>query len=342
MHRSSTPRSPGAGRALVTGGAGFIGSHLSEVLLGRGYSVTVVDNLSTGSLENIAHLEGRPGFRFVEGSVTDETLAGGLVGECDVVFHLAAVVGVKLLMEDPVAAIETNVRCTETVLKAALGPGVKVLIASSSEVYGKGNNIPFREDDDVVLGPTSSSRWAYAASKMVGEHLALSYHREKGLPAVVTRLFNTVGPRQTGRYGMVIPNFVGQALAGEPLTVFGDGRQSRCFLYVGDAVRALTALAECPEAVGEVFNVGSTEEMTIMDLARRVLALAPGARPSPDADRVVTVPYEQAYGPGYGDMTRRVPDIAKVRRYTGWEPTYSLEQVLREVIADFLDKSAEA
>ncbi|HEX7975893.1 MAG TPA: NAD-dependent epimerase/dehydratase family protein, partial [Anaerolineales bacterium] len=242
-------------RVLITGGAGFIGSHLAEAMLERGRGVTVIDDLSTGRFENIAHLVGHPDFRFAIDSITNEAVMDRLASECDVIFHLAAAVGVMLIVEQPVHTIETNVMGTEAVLRAALRYRAKVLIASTSEVYGKGNHLPFREDDDVVLGPTSRSRWSYAASKMVDEFLGLAYHREKGLPVVVFRLFNTVGPRQTGRYGMVIPRFVQQALRGDPLTVYGDGEQSRCFLHVHDAVEAILALADCSQAVGQVFNI---------------------------------------------------------------------------------------
>jgi UDP-glucose 4-epimerase len=326
-------------RILITGGAGFIGSHLAEALLELGHHVTVIDDLSTGRFENIRGIVERgpaagshPSFRFAIDSITNEVVLDRLASECDVIFHLAAAVGVKLIVENPVHTIETNVMGTEAVLKAALRYRAKVIITSSSEVYGKGNNLPFREDDDVVLGPTSRSRWSYAASKMVDEFLALAYHREKGLPVVILRLFNTVGARQTGQYGMVVPRFVQQALRGEQLTVYGDGRQSRCFLHVGDAVAALIALAECPEAVGEVFNVGSTEEISILDLACRVLELAGG-----DRNRIVYVSYDQAYAAGFEDMRQRVPDVSKIRKYTGWEPRRFLQEILQDVIKGCTD-----
>ena len=321
-------------RVLITGGAGFIGSHIAEALLNLGHHVTIIDDLSTGRFENIEEIVkrwpgggGRPSFRFAIDSITNEVVLDRLASECDVIFHLAAAVGVKLIVENPVHTIETNVMGTEAVLKVALRYRAKVLIASSSEVYGKGNSVPFREDDDVVLGPTSRSRWSYAASKMVDEFLALAYYREKGLPVVIVRLFNTIGPRQTGQYGMVVPRFVQQALKGENLTVYGDGRQSRCFLHVLDAVAALIALAECPAAVGGVFNVGSTEEISILDMARRVLELTGG-----DSNRIIFVSYDQAYAAGFEDMFQRVPDIEKVRKYTGWEPRCSLEAILQDVI----------
>ena len=324
---TTEPNSQGS-RVLITGGAGFIGSHLAEALLERGQRVTVIDNLSTGQFDNIAHLTGHPNFRFAIEDITNEIVFDRLASECDLIFHLAAAVGVKLIVENPVHTIETNVMGTEAVLKAALRYRAKVLIASTSEVYGKGNHIPFQEDDDVVLGPTCRSRWSYAASKMVDEFLGLAYHREKALPVVVFRLFNTVGPRQTGRYGMVIPRFVRQALQGKPLTVYGDGQQSRCFLHVSDAVRAMIALSECPQAVGEVFNVGSTQETTILDLAKKVLR----ATDSPD-DRIIFIPYEEAYAEGFEDMYRRVPNVSKVHRFTNWQGQHSLDEIIQDVIA---------
>ncbi len=328
-------------RALITGGAGFIGSHLAEALLSRGHHVTVIDNLSTGRFENIQHLIDHPRFRFAIDTITNEVVMDRLVSECDVIFHLAAAVGVMLIVEKPVHTIETNVMGTEAVLKAALRYRAKVLIASTSEVYGKGNHIPFREDDDVVLGPTSRNRWAYAASKMVDEFLALAYHREKGLPVVVYRLFNTVGPRQTGRYGMVIPRFVQQALRGETLEVYGDGQQSRCFLHVTDAVDAILALADCSEAVGEVFNIGSVEEITIDALARRILDRAQQiTKKSENVSRQIKyVPYDQAYAIGFEDMRQRVPEVTKIAQYTGWKPKRSLEQILLDILEDTVKKS---
>ncbi|HRX04691.1 MAG TPA: GDP-mannose 4,6-dehydratase [Anaerolineae bacterium] len=320
--------------ALITGGAGFIGSHLAETLLARGDSVTVIDDLSTGSFANIEHLTGNPRFRFAIESITNEVVLDRLASECNVIYHLAAAVGVQLIIQQPVHTIETNVMGTEAVFKAALRYRAKVLVASTSEVYGKSGRVPFAEDDDITLGPTSRNRWAYAATKMVDEFLALAYHREHGLPVVIFRLFNTVGPRQTGRYGMVIPRFVRQALAGEPLTVYGDGSQSRCFCNVSDSVRAIAGLAEAPDAVGRVFNIGSTEEVTILELARRTLALAS------DGDdnwqrQIRFISYEDAYALGFEDMQRRVPDISRIGQTIGWSPLIPLDTTLQQVI-DFV------
>lgn len=321
-------------RYLLTGGAGFIGSHLSQELLKRGHQVTIIDDLSTGRFENVSHLVDRYGtdsprrFRYAIDSITNESVLDRLASECDVIVHLAAAVGVRLIVENPVHTIETNVMGTEAVLRAALRYRAKVLIASTSEVYGKGNAVPFKEDDDVVLGPTSRSRWAYAASKMVDEFLALAYRREKGLPVVVFRLFNTVGPGQTGRYGMVIPRLIRQAMKGEPLTVYGDGTQTRCFLHVADAVDAILSLAECPQAEGQVFNVGSEEEISIKRLAERILATA--AERGFEQGRISLIPYEQAYAEGFEDMLRRVPDTSKLRRLTPWDPSRRLEDILSD------------
>ncbi|MEZ4561096.1 MAG: GDP-mannose 4,6-dehydratase [Caldilineaceae bacterium] len=303
--------------ALITGGAGFIGSHLAETLLARGDTVTVIDDLSTGQFANIEHLADNPHFRFAIETITNETVLDRLASECDVVYHLAAAVGVQLIIDNPVHTIETNVMGTEAVFRAALRYRAKVLVASTSEVYGKSGRVPFAEDDDITLGPTSRHRWAYAATKMVDEFLALAYHQEHGLPVVVFRLFNTVGPRQTGRYGMVIPRFVRQALAGEPLTVYGDGSQSRCFCNVADSVRAIVGLADAPDAVGRVFNIGSTEEVSILELAQRTIALARGSADGWQ-QRVNFIPYDQAYAPGFEDMQRRVPDISRIGRLIGW------------------------
>ena len=317
-------------KALITGGAGFVGSHLAEALLAQGDEVFVLDNLSTGAIDNIEHLKWDHRFHYTIDSVMNEPVTAELVDRVDVVFHLAAAAGVRLIVESPVNTIETNVHGTEMLLKLANKKKKKVLVASTSEVYGKGTQVPFREDADLVLGPTTKGRWSYACSKAIDEFLALAYHKEKRLPVVVVRLFNTVGPRQTGRYGMVIPNFVKQALLGRPLTVFGDGTQSRCFTYVSDVVGQLVALAGEPRAVGEVFNVGNDrEEVTVLDLARRVKARA-GSK-----SEVVLVPYDQAYEEGFEDMQRRVPELGKLRALTGYEPRVHLDEILDQVIAYF-------
>jgi UDP-glucose 4-epimerase len=313
-------------RALITGGAGFIGSHLAEHLLETGHEVLILDNLSTGSIDNITHLKGTPGFAYTIDSVTNEPLLAELIDRSDVVFHLAAAVGVKLIVEQPVHTIETNVHGTEVVLKHANKKKKLVFIASTSEVYGKSVDVPFREDADLVLGATVRHRWAYACSKLIDEFLALAYWKERRLPVVIVRLFNTVGPRQTGRYGMVLPTFVRQALAGTPITVFGDGTQSRSFTYVGDVVAALAALAAESRAVGQVFNIGNTEEVTIRALAERVRVLADSRSP------VQLIPYDQAYEKGFEDMPRRVPDISRVRDLIGFTPRMSLDDIICRVI----------
>jgi UDP-glucose 4-epimerase len=313
-------------KALLTGGAGFVGSHLAEALLDRGCAVQVIDDLSTGSMDNVAHLKGRPGFEYVIDTVMNESLMAELIDGCDVVFHLAAAVGVKLIVEAPVRTIETNVHGTEVVLTHANKKGKLVVIFSTSEVYGKSTDVPFREDADLVMGPTPKHRWAYACSKALDEFLALAYWKERRLPVIIVRLFNTVGPKQTGRYGMVIPNFVHQALMGVPITVYGDGRQTRSFTYVGDVVNGLVALANDPRAVGEVFNIGNTEEISISDLASRVRTLARSS------SEIVHIPYEQAYEAGFEDMPRRVPDLTKIRRLVEYNPTVGLDEILRRVI----------
>jgi UDP-glucose 4-epimerase len=327
-------KASGVPNALITGGAGFIGSHLAEALLQRGWQVSAIDNLSTGAFENVAHLIDHPRFQFVRDTITNAIVLDRLASECDVIFHLAAAVGVELIVRDPVHVIETNVLGTHAVMEVANRYRRKVMIASTSEIYGKNTNVPFREDDDRVLGPTIRSRWAYASSKAIDEFLGLAYHRQLKLPVVIFRLFNTVGPRQTGRYGMVVPRFVRQALQGEPLTVYGDGRQSRCFCDVDDAVRAIMGLADCPRAVGEVVNVGAAAEITILDLARKVIAMVTGdhAGPATDNARITFIPYEQAYEAGFEDMQRRLPDISKLKALIGWEPRISLEQTLARVI----------
>jgi UDP-glucose 4-epimerase len=313
-------------RVLITGGAGFIGSHLSDLYISRGDEVFCIDDLSTGSFDNIAHLKGNPRFRYTIDSVHNQPMMAELIDQCDVVFHLAAAVGVKLIVESPVRTIETNVRGTEVVLAQANKKKKKVLVASTSEVYGLSSEVPFKEDGNLVMGATTKGRWSYACSKAIDEFLALAYWREKKLPTVVVRLFNTVGPRQTGQYGMVIPTFVKQALSGRPLTVYGDGSQTRCFGYVGDVVGALVALMEREEAVGEVFNIGSTEEVSIMQLAERVKKLT-GSK-----SEIVTVPYDEAYEEGFEDMPRRVPDTSKVSALTGFKPTVTLDEILQSVI----------
>ncbi len=323
-------------RALITGGAGFVGSHLADALLAEGHEVQVLDDLSTGAIENILHLRGTPGFSYRIGSVIDEPLLAEMVDYADVVYHLAAAVGVKKIVEEPVNTIECNVHGTEVVLTHAAKKKRPVLIASTSEVYGKSAAVPFREDADLVLGASTRHRWAYACSKLLDEFLALAYWKERGLPVVVVRLFNTVGPRQTGRYGMVIPNFVRQALDGEPITVFGDGTQSRSFTYVGDVVRALIALMAHPAAVGQVYNVGNGQEVSIRALAELVKAMTGSSSP------IVTIPYDRAYEAGFEDMPRRVPDLTKVRAAIGYEPTVDLEGILSRVIASMTTARAGA
>jgi UDP-glucose 4-epimerase len=323
-------------RALITGGAGFIGSHLAEALLARGDEVYVLDDLSTGSRANLAAIRKHPGLHFTIDSVRNEAVVAEMVEQVDVVFHLAAAVGVKLIVESPVRTIETNVHGTEVVLAQAEKQKRKVLVASTSEVYGLSNQVPFREDGTLVLGATTKGRWSYACSKAIDEFLALAYWREKRLPTVVVRLFNTVGPRQTGRYGMVIPTFVRQALRGEPITVYGDGQQTRCFTHVGDVVGALIALMEHPGAVGEVYNIGSSEEVTIASLAEQIRSLA--GSPSP----IVLVPYDQAYEAGFEDMPRRVPDIEKIAAAVGYRPTHSLTEILQSIITSCRDHERTA
>ena len=314
---------------LITGGAGFIGSHLAEALLAQGHTVTAVDNLSTGRYVNIEHLAERPAFQFVYESITNETVMDRLASTSDVIFHLAAAVGVELIIKDPVRTLETNIQGTETMLRLARRYRTKILIASTSEVYGKSTAIPFREDADRVMGPTTKSRWSYAESKAIDEFLALAYHKQFDLPIIICRFFNTVGQRQTGAYGMVIPRLVEQALAGQPLTVTGSGQQTRCFCNVRDTVRAIIGLALEPKAVGEVYNVGSQEEVTIQQLAERVLARSGSASP------IVCVPYDQFYEVGFEDMQRRVPALEKVKAAVGWTPTVSLDETLDEVIGYF-------
>jgi len=316
-------------RVLITGGAGFVGSHLSEALLDRGDEVFILDNLSTGSIDNVVHLKQNPRFHYTIDTVSNEPIVAELIDRCDIVVHLAAAVGVKLIVEQPVHTIETNVHGTEVVLKHANKKKKLVLIASTSEVYGKSTDVPFREDADLVLGPTVKHRWAYACSKLIDEFLALAYWKERKLPVIVVRLFNTVGPRQTGQYGMVIPNFVRQALAGQPITVFGDGTQSRSFTYVGDVVRAMVALIDEPRAIGQVFNIGNGNEITIGELAEKVKKM------TGSSSEIVMVPYEKAYEAGFEDMPRRVPDIGRIQSLVGYRPTVELDETLTRVIEHF-------
>jgi len=315
-------------RCLITGGAGFIGSHLADELLRRGHHVHALDDLSTGAMANILHLKDQPNFEYTIDSAANARLVAELVDTADVIYHLAAAVGVELIVESPVRTIETNVHTTEVLLSHAAKKRKPVFIASTSEVYGKSDALPFREDGDMVLGPTHNGRWAYACSKAIDEFLAIAHWRERQVPTVVGRLFNTVGPRQTGRYGMVIPRLVRQALAGEPLTVHGDGTQKRCFCHVRDVVVALADLMEHEGAYGEVFNIGSSEEISIRELAERIIA-ATGS-----GSEIRLVPYEEAYGQGFEDMQRRIPDTTKINSLTGWAPQRTLDDILADVIAD--------
>jgi len=316
-------------RALITGGAGFIGSHLAEALLNAGHEVDVIDNLSTGSIRNISHLKAQPKFKYVIDTLTNEPVLAELIDRNDVIFHFAAAVGVKLIVEQPVHTIETNVHGTEVVLKHANKKKKLVFIASTSEVYGKNLDVPFREDADLVMGATVKHRWAYACSKAIDEFLALAYWKERGLPVVVVRFFNTVGPKQTGQYGMVLPNFARQALAGEPITVFGDGTQSRSFTYVSDVVGCLMKLMKEKKAIGEVFNIGNREEVTILKLAEMVKAQA-GSQ-----SEIVFIPYDKAYEAGFEDMPRRVPDLTKIHKLMGYEPTVQLHETINRVLDYF-------
>ena len=316
-------------KALITGGAGFIGSHLAEALIDKGDNVCVVDDISTGTAENIAHLRGDPRFSFIDDSILNEGLMEEVIGDCDIVYHLAAAVGVKYVMENRLKALEINVRGTEIVLDLASKGNKKVMLASSSEVYGKNGKVPYREDDDRVLGSTALCRWSYSCTKALDEYLALGYWHEEELPVVIMRFFNTVGPRQLGRYGMVVPRFIERALAGEPLSVYGDGTQTRCFTYVEDVVRAIVALAECPDAVGCVFNVGCDEETSMNDLAKKVIELANSS------SIIEHIPYGEAYGEGFEDMKRRMPDISKIYRFVGWKPEVGLDDILARMIAHF-------
>jgi len=328
---------------LITGGAGFIGSHLAEALIGRGDKVCVVDDLSTGIAKNIEHLLGNPRCSFIlndgiypfktnsfiNDGVMNVELMKKIIDECDIIYHLAAAVGVKYIMENRLKAFQVNVRGTDIILELASKEKKKVMIASSSEIYGKNGKVPYKEDDDRVMGPTTLHRWSYACTKALDEFLALAYCQEEGLPIVIMRFFNTVGPRQLGRYGMVIPRFVKSAVEGAPLTVYGDGTQSRCFTYIDDVVRAIIALAECPDAVGQIFNVGNNEEISIDDLARKIIKLANSS------SKIEYIPYEEAYGEGFEDMMRRVPDISKIYQFVGWRPEVKLDEILMRMISYF-------
>jgi UDP-glucose 4-epimerase len=313
-------------RYLITGGAGFIGSHLSEELLRRGHEVFVVDDLSTGSINNIRHLKTHDRFHYTIDSCSNQHLMAELVDGCEKIYHLAAAVGVKLIVESPVRTIETNIRLTEIMLGLANKKKRPIFVASTSEVYGKSEQFPFKEDADTVMGATTKGRWSYACSKAIDEFLAIAYWKERKLPTVVARLFNTVGPRQTGQYGMVVPNFVRQALSGQPITVFGDGKQSRCFTHVSDVVRALIGLMDHEPAYGNVFNIGNNVEISIGDLAKQVREICNSR------SEIVFVPYEKAYEQGFEDMPRRVPDLGKIASSIGWRPTIDLPQILNDVI----------
>jgi UDP-glucose 4-epimerase len=314
---------------LITGGAGFIGSHLSEELLLRGNQVTIIDNLSTGRFENIEHLLHYPNFNFSIETITNEIVMDRLVSECDIIFHLAAAVGVEKIISDPVGVIETNILGTEKVLKVANRYKKLTLLASTSEIYGKNDNVPFDEESDRILGPTTHSRWSYSCSKAVDEFLALAYHKQKQLPIVILRFFNIIGPRQTGRYGMVVPRFIEQSLKNKPITVFGDGLQTRTFLDVRDAVQAVSELAFCEEAVGQIFNIGGTQEITIQKLAEKI------KRMTSSSSKIQCIPYDQAYEYGFEDMRRRLPMIARLRNVIGFQPKYSLDDTLKSIIEAF-------
>jgi len=314
---------------LITGGAGFIGSHLAEYLLVRGDEVFVIDDLSTGRLENVAHLRTHPRFKLAVETILNETVMDRLVSECDVIYHLAAAVGVELIIKSPVETIERNILGTDVVLRLAARYLRKVLITSTSEIYGKSEAVPFKEDDDRVLGPTTKSRWSYSCSKGIDEFLALAYYKEKRLESVIMRLFNTVGPRQTGRYGMVIPRLVKQALAGKPLTVYGDGQQVRCFTYVDDVVAAAVKLMETPEAVGQVFNIGNDQGVTIAELAEKIKKF------TKSSSEIIFIPYDQAYEEGFEDMRLRVPSLEKAKRTIGYSPKVQLDEILKKVIEHF-------
>ena len=317
---------------VITGAAGFIGSHLAEKLIEAGHEVVGIDDLSTGSQTNLTGLKGDPAFEFIEDDVRNRHTLHILIEQCDVVFHLAAAVGVQLIGEKPAHMIETNIDGTRIVLDVAGKSGKKVLVASSSEIYGKSNVVPFREDDDILLGNTRSFRWSYACSKLTAEFLGLAYHREHGSPVIIARLFNTIGPRQSGRYGMVVPRFVSQALKDEPITIYGTGQQTRCFAYVGDVVDGLIGLMDCPQAVGRVYNLGSTEETTIESLADKIIEM------TASKSKKQFISYQEAYGQGFEDIIRRVPCLERIEKCIGYRPKTSLEQSLQMVIDDFKDR----
>lgn len=321
---------------LITGGAGFVGSHLAEALLQRGQHVTIIDDLSTGRMENFAHLRAFPHFRFAIETIMNEAVMDRLVSECDMIYHLASAVGVELIVNRPVEVIERCILGSEVVLKIANRYKKKLLITSTSEVYGKSSKVPFSEDDDRILGPTTKSRWSYSCSKAIDEFLALAYLKEKGLPVVLVRLFNTVGPRQSGQYGMVVPRFVQAALNNQPIRVYGDGTQSRCFGYVGDVVNAIVALMNNSEAIGQIFNIGSDEEISIMELAKKVKAIT-GSQ-----SEIVKIPYEEAYEQGFEDMARRVPDLAKITKLIGYTPKVKLDEIIARVRDYFLEQRQSA
>jgi UDP-glucose 4-epimerase len=322
-------------KALITGGSGFIGSHLSDRLIEAGHRVTAIDDLSTGRLANIAHLENAPSFQFVHETIMHEAVMDRLVSECDVIYHLASAVGVELIVNRPVEVIERCILGTEIVLKTAHRYKKKVLLTSTSEVYGKNGRVPFAEDDDRLLGPTTKSRWSYSCAKAIDEFLALAYQKEKQLPIVIVRLFNTVGPRQSGQYGMVLPRFVQQALSGKPLHVYGDGTQRRCFGYVGDIVGALIQLMEHPGAAGQIFNVGNTEEISISELAKRVIRL------TNSTSTIELVPYEEAYEAGFEDMARRIPDLTRVQSLIRYTPAVQLDEIILRIAAHLRDELAQ-
>ncbi len=322
-------------KVLITGGAGFIGSHLSEAILKRGHDVTVIDDLSTGKLDNVAHVRAFPNFKLVIETIMNENVMDRLVSECDVIFHLASAVGVDLIVTSPVEVIQRCVAGTEIVLKIADRYKKKVLITSTSEIYGKNNEVPFNEEDDRLLGPTTKSRWSYSCSKAIDEFLSLAYYKEKNLPIVIVRLFNTIGPRQSGQYGMVVPRFVKQAMEGKDITVYGTGNQTRCFTYVSDVVDCIIALMNHPEAVGEIFNIGNDNEISIMELAEKIRGI------TGSDSKIVTIPYDKAYEAGFEDMERRVPDLSRVKKLVGYNPVVQLDEMIGKVWEYFKEREKE-